>query len=173
MGGAGELLLDRAEDIVAVFGDIVRAALGMKNRLAARIDRLHHVGDRRQWLVVDLDERGCVFGDVARIGDDQRHRLADMADFSERDRALLDRRIGEAGKEPGLLRRLLAGDHGDNSGQRLGRALVDRPDARMRVRAAQRRRMRHIGQHDVVDEAAAPGQEARILLAQHARADDV
>ena len=33
--------------------------------------------------------------------------------------------------------------------------------------------MRHIGQSDVIDEAAAADQEARILLAQHARADDV
>jgi hypothetical protein len=33
--------------------------------------------------------------------------------------------------------------------------------------------MRHVRQRDVVDEAAACDQEARVLLAQHARADDI
>ena len=33
--------------------------------------------------------------------------------------------------------------------------------------------MRHVRQRDVVDKAAAPDQKARVLLAQHARADDI
>ncbi len=41
----------------------------------------------------------------------------------------------------------------------------------MRMRAAQHRRVRHVRQRDVVDEAAAADQEARVLLPQHARAD--
>ena len=87
-----------------------------------------------------------VFGDVARIRHDQHHRLADMADLAERDAALLDRRIGEARQRPGFLGRILAGDHGDDAGQRQRRALVDRLDAGVRVRASQHRRVRHVGQ---------------------------
>ena len=173
VGGAGEFLLDRAEEIVAMLGDIVRAALGMQHRIAARIDRLHHVGDGRQRLVFDLDESDGVLGDVAAIGDDQRHRLADMAHLAERDAALLDRRVGKARQRPGLARRLLAGDHRGDAGQRRGRALVDRLDAGVRMRAAQHRGVRHVRQRDVVDKAAASDEEARVLLAQHARADDI
>ena len=135
MGGAGEFLLDRAEEVVAMLGDIVRPALGMQHRVAAGIDRLHHVGDGRQRLVFDMIESDSVLGDVAGIGDDQRHRLADMAHLAERDAALLDRRVGKTRQRPGLLRRLFAGDHRDDAGQRQRRALVDRFDAGVRVRA--------------------------------------
>jgi hypothetical protein len=41
------------------------------------------------------------------------------------------------------------------------------------MRAAQYRRMRHIWQCDIVHEAAAADQKARVFLAQHARADHV
>jgi hypothetical protein len=54
MSGAGELLLDRTEHIVAVLGDVVRSALRMQYGVAARIDRLHRVGDCRQRLIFDL-----------------------------------------------------------------------------------------------------------------------
>ena len=55
MSGAGEFLLDRPEQILAMLGDIVRPALGMQHGIAARIDRLHHVRDGRQRLVFDFD----------------------------------------------------------------------------------------------------------------------
>jgi hypothetical protein len=140
VGGAGEFLLDRAEEVVAVLGDIVRAALGMEHRVAAGIDRLHHVGDGRQRLVDDVDEGDGVLGDVSGIGDDQRHRLADVAHLAEGDAALFDRRVGKAGQRSGLARRLLAGDHRDDARERFGRALVDRADARGRAGCAAPRR---------------------------------
>ena len=65
VGGLRELLLHRPEHIVAMLGDVVRAALGMEHRVAVGIDRIHHVGHRRQRLVVDLDEADGIFGDVA------------------------------------------------------------------------------------------------------------
>ena len=172
-GGAGKRLLDRTEGVVAVLGDVVRSALGMKNGVAAQIDRVEHVGHRRQNIVVDFDEPDRVLGEVARIRHDQRHRLADMADLADGDAALLDRRIGEAGQRPGFLGRILPGDHGDDAGQRQRRALVDRLDSRVRVRASQHRGVSHVRQADIVDETAAADQEARVFLAQHARADDL
>ena len=127
----------------------------------------------RQRLVDDVDERNRVLGDIPRIGNNQHHRLADVTYLAECDAALLDRRIGKARQRCGLPRRLLAGDHRDDAGQGLGRALVDRADARVGVRAAQHRGVRHVRQCDVVDEAPASGKEARVFLAQHARADDI
>ena len=156
MSGTSEFLLDRTEHIVAMLGDIVRAALGMQHRVAARVDRLHGVGNHRQWLVLHLDESDRVLGEVAAVRDHQRHRLADMAHLAERDATLLDRRIGKARQRRRVLRRLLAGDHRGNAGQRQCRPLVDRLDARVRMRTAQYSRMRHVRQRDVVDEAAAP-----------------
>ena len=43
------------------------------------------VGDGRQRIVVDFDERGSVFGDITVLRDDNGHGLADMDDlaFSE------------------------------------------------------------------------------------------
>ena len=43
----------------------------------------------------------------------------------------------------------------------------------MRVRTPQHRGMRHVWQRDVVNEAAASDQEARVFLAQHAGTDDI
>ena len=43
--------------------------------------RLAAIGVRRERLVIDLDERRRVLGDVAALGHDHRHRLADESDF--------------------------------------------------------------------------------------------
>ena len=156
-----------------MFRDIVGPALGMQDRIAARIDRLHHVGNGGERLIFDTDETGGVFGDVAAVGDNQCDRLAKVADFAQRQAALLHRRVGKAGQRLGFLRRLRAGDDANDTRQRARRAGVDRFDARVRVRAAQRRSVRHVRQLEVIDEMAAADQEARVLFAQHARADDV
>ena len=52
----------------------------------ALLRRLLGVGDRRQRLVVDLDRVGRVAREVAVLGDDDRHRVADVAHRVDRDR---------------------------------------------------------------------------------------
>jgi len=136
----------------------------MQHRIAARFNRLHHVGHRRQRLVLDPDQADGVFGDVAGVRYHQHHRLADVADFSERDATLLHRRIGEARQGRCFPGRVLAGYHGNDARQGGRRAAVDRFDAGVRVRASQHGRARHVGQRDVVDEPAAPDQKARSSL---------
>ncbi len=116
----------------------------MQHRLASGIDGVHHVGDRRQQLVFDLNEGDSILRDVPRIGDHQRHRFANVTDFAERDAALFDRRIGKTGQQPGLLCRVFAGNHRDDAADRQRRAGIDRLDARMGVRAPQHRDMRHV-----------------------------
>ena len=156
-----------------MFRDIVRTTLRMQHRVAAGRNRVHHVGYRRQQLVFDVNQSGSIFGDIPGIGDHQHHRFANVTDFSERDASLFDRRVGKTRQRSGFLRRILAGNHGDDAGQRQRGARVDRFDARVRVRRPQHRGMRHVRKCNVINETAAPDQEARVFLAQHASADDI
>ena len=77
MRGLGEGRVDVAElDLVG--GDDVGGELAADRR-CARFAALPHVGDERQELVVDRDQRGGVLGDVAVVREHHRHRLADIA----------------------------------------------------------------------------------------------
>ena len=69
-----------------VGGDDVAVELAPHRRGVRRA--LAHVGDERQRLVVDRDQRGGVLGDVAVVRDHHRHRLADIGDLAvgERER---------------------------------------------------------------------------------------
>jgi hypothetical protein len=53
----------------------------------ARID------DRFERRVFDIHQLGSVFGDIAALGDDQRHRLADITHSLDRKCPLLHRRF--------------------------------------------------------------------------------
>ena len=57
------------------------ARAGAMDARCARRERLPAVRHRRQRLVVDRDQRGGVLGDVARLRDHDRHRLADKGDL--------------------------------------------------------------------------------------------
>src|SRR5262249_2315395 len=70
---------------------------------------------------------------------------------------------GEAGQRPGGPGDVGAGQYLDDAGKRRRGADVDRLDAGVRPRAAQHRRVQHIGKVDVVDIAALPSEEPRIL----------
>ena len=50
----------------------------------AGLYRVAGTADRRQWLVVDLDRVGGVFGEIAVVGDDDRDRLADVTNLIAR-----------------------------------------------------------------------------------------
>jgi hypothetical protein len=45
------------------------------------IERAPTVGDHRQRVIVDRDQRCGVLGNVTVVGDDQRDRLADIANL--------------------------------------------------------------------------------------------
>ena len=66
-------------------GEQVVRRLAMHQRRAGG-ERRAAVRGRGQRLVVDVDERRCVFGNVAIIGDHDRHGLADMHHFVARER---------------------------------------------------------------------------------------
>ena len=70
-----------------VGGDDVGVELAPDRRCGRR-DRRAAVGDRRQHVVVDRDQRGGVLGEVAVVGDHDRDGLADIGDLAvgERER---------------------------------------------------------------------------------------
>ncbi len=116
--------------------------------------RLERVEHDRQRLVLDLDQVARVLGDVAVLGDHGRDRLAVVAHLLDGDHVLDDRAGAEGGKRRRMLGDVGARDDADHAGQRLGLRRVDGDDARVRVRAAHDRRMRHVLELDVVEVAA-------------------
>ncbi len=83
MGGLGESVRSRlgvAQVIVPIehqiAGDVV------KQLRCAGGDRILRVGDDRQRLIVHLDRFGRVTRGAERLGDDERHRLPDIADLA-------------------------------------------------------------------------------------------
>ena len=151
MRGRCERRIDRIRIAPApVHADIARHLGGNLRRTGGT--RGGSGGDRRQWPVVDHHALGGIERLRARLGDDQRDRLADMAHLVARQQRL--RREGEwlAGLHVGFHRRthrlqpvgsrILAGQHGQHAGHRARRRGVDPLDPRMRVRRAQHHGMR-------------------------------
>src|SRR5262249_50301953 len=112
-----------------------------------------------------------VLGDIAALGHCHGDRLADMPHAAQGHAALLYRGVGEARQRPGGPGDVGAGQYLDDAWKRRRGADVDRLDAGGRPRAAPHRGVQHIGKVDVVDIAALPGEEARVLDALDALAD--
>ena len=93
------------------------AFLFVADQRCARCERLLRRCDRRQRLVVDVDEVERVPGDVGVLGDDRRDLLA-LVTHLVRDEHRL--RVAGKGRHPGELVRLqhLAGNHRDHARQR-------------------------------------------------------
>ncbi len=135
------------------------------------------VRDRRQRLVLDLDELRCVLCRRAGLGHDDRDAVAGEAHPVGRERQMLDeldvvRHGPEAGQATGpCVLELAAGEGGDDT-LRLARLRdVDAGDPRVRIRAADDVRPDHPGRTQVVDVATLAGEEPRVLLAQDGLSD--
>ena len=152
--------------------DVVLDVIVHKRR--AGLGGLEGADDMRPGGIVDLDQLGGVLGLLQRVGHDQRHRIANMADAAlgqHRPRgvgargavAVLQRHqaghIAEA-----CQRHVLAREDEMHTGRLLRRTRVDAPDVGMGVRAAQHiGAQRRPGQLGVVGITAAAGQQARVL----------
>jgi hypothetical protein len=167
--GAREVALDVAEVEPALEHDVAVEGVVDPGRLG--VHRRDGVDDRRQHLVVDVDQGARVLGDVPARRRHRGHRLAGEADALDRDR-VLGHGLGAEGRHRlDELRGLGAGQHGHDARQRLRPRRVDRADARVGVRAAQDRRVEHAGHRHVADEGRAAGQQLRVLLARDAAPD--
>ena len=155
----------------------------------ARACRVGCGGDHGQWLVDDPHPFRCVARERTRLRDDHGDGLADEAHLVRGQREMRrdeDLRAVAVGEEDvrrarrerpvrdgfqTVAQRVGAGEHGEHAGERERLRGVDRDDARVRVRRAQHGGPGLAGEVDVVAEAAAAGEQARVLLARDRLAD--
>jgi hypothetical protein len=118
---------------------------------------------------------GAIGRVVGVVGDDDGHRLADVARHRVRERSMVvraHRRRRRQRRDAGrALRQVTRAQHRDDAGQTQRGARVDSTDARVRVWAAYDRRVQQPLDAKIVDVEPAPGEQAAIVLAQHTRAD--
>ena len=134
----------------------------------ARLRRSDEIDRRRLGRIVDRDQVQRVLGEIAAVGDHQRHRLADETHLARCQRpmgarldeagVLVEQRHGRVGGA-----QVLVGNHRMHAGERERRARLDAREARLGVGAAEHRRVQHVGETNVVDEARPPGEQTRIL----------
>ena len=129
----------------------------------------------RPWFPRHADGLGAVGRAVGIVGDDDGHRLADVAHDRLGDRLVMvraHRRRGCERRHAGrALGQIARGEHGDDAGQPSRAARVDRANAGVGVRAAHDGGVEHALDADVVHVAAAPGEKTTILGATDAGAD--
>ena len=155
----------RAREVVALAGLVVSDQRGVF------VERLARVDDRRQRVVLDVDQRERVVGRVLVGRDHERDLLALEANLVAGEDGL--RVVGDR-RHPGQAERLevLGRDDRGDVGMRQSGGGVDREDARVRVRAAQHGAVHHAREPDVVEVVALAADEARILLALQAPEPD-
>ena len=135
-------------------------------------ERLLGIDHGGQRLVLHLHQLRRVLGEIPVARDDDGHGLADETDLVGGRAVIVDGR-GHADREgPGLLRHVLAGDHGDHAlgGARPGDVVPD--EARVRVPRAHDRRVMDVADgRMIVDERSASREKAEILDAPDGLAD--
>ncbi len=127
--------------------------------------RLLRVDNRRQLLVIDLDQRCTVGRGIAVSGQHHRHFLHLKADLLVGQHRLDV--AAERGHPVQVDRfQVIGRQHRHHAGRSKRLALVDRLDAGVRIGAAHDGAEQHARQLDVVDVTALAANEASILLAQ-------
>jgi hypothetical protein len=161
-----------------ILGDLLLAHLCSNVVLHAGMNwgaapRICHADDRLFLHVFNFNQRGTVFGDVAAVGYDECHRFANIGHPTVGERCGLHlRRNEEKAQHVDLeVRQVWLSVDGMHAGDFARRVGVDRDDTAPRNGAACEGDMQHARQRNVVDELAAAGQQAWILLATHALAD--
>ena len=122
-----------------------------------RLQRLFHVPERVERVVLDLDQRGGILGDIAVGGNNGCHHLTHKADFSpSQDRpiaGLMSGRICWVKLDPQRLYGLcdiLAGDHRLDARVGGSGAGINVEETRVGIRAADKGDRQGIGQMDIV-----------------------
>ncbi len=149
LAGAGDVVLD-LDFLVAVHHRLVE-------RLRAGLQRLERVQDDRQRFVLHLDRPGGLLGQLFGLRGDRGHRLAHPADLVGQDVVVLVQRPldGDDALVVAQLRDILEGQHHRAHGFR--GAGIDRFDAGMGVRGADRAPVQHARQADVNGVLFLPG----------------
>ncbi len=142
----------------------------------ARLDRFDRIVDARQRLEIDGDQLDRILGKVTAFRHHPDNGLADIAHLAARQRQ--DRRRVITAHARGREQRLdrgfdvVRGQHRKHAGGGARGGAIDGADARMRVFAAAEGDMQQARHLAVVDVSAEPGQQARVLGALDAGADN-
>ena len=170
----GERLLRLARREIMIEAEIVRLGAVAGRRAGGRGDL--HVRHGGQLFPVDRDQLDGVLGLRPGRCDNGDDGFALPADFIPGERVLRRRAVARKWREPRLpwladRGEVVAGHHRDHAGRLLCRRGVDAADARMRVRAAQKRDMADVGHVDVIGVAPPALGEAPGLSPWHATPD--
>ena len=146
---------------------------------ALRVERARLRGgieNDRQWIDIEFDQIGGIFGDVLIGGKDGRHRLADIAHVMLRQRALPVRlQRGEAG-QPETDRRDVRdvgkSPHRVHAGQRERGGGVDRFHFAVRHRRAHHAHDPLAGKRDIGGETALAQQQRAVFQTRNGAADE-
>jgi hypothetical protein len=174
-GGVGRgLVADQLDE-----ADVVGAAV--PDLRGAGFDRLGGGDNRRQRIVIDLNQFGGVLRLRIGFGDDEGDRIADPAHavLGQHRIRRREHRRAVAALEAAMRRQFAQarflpvgrGDDGEHAGRGFRRRSIDCVDFGVAVRRAQHHAESHAGIDDVVDIAAAPLHQPRILEARHALTD--
>jgi hypothetical protein len=127
------------------------------------------IDDRRKRFDLDIDQIERVLGNLARLRDDDRDRLADETDLVGGDRPLQKALHARHRRKPQRDERqrveIGAAEYRDHAGQIFGGRHVDAADVSVRERTAQHRRMHQPFRRDIIDVSAAPAQQPQVLHA--------
>ncbi len=130
----------------------------------------------RERLVVDVDQLDGVLGDGAARGSHADDRLALVGGLAHGQSEVGYRRSAGHGTKDadhlGPLDDILAGEDLEHTFELEGGCDVDRPDPRVRVRAAADSHLDGVSRVDVVGKAAGAPQQPVVLLAQLVGAED-
>jgi hypothetical protein len=162
-------------------GQLLRRAAAEPADEVAGMLRMHQLGrlvrgrvvrDRRQRVVVDDHQFGCVLGEVPVRRDHQRDRVPDESHLAVRQGRPRDvRKILAHHRVPLLAHARIEVRGGEDRVHAVERERlvdIDLHDAAARERAAHEARMQHPGPDDVVHEGPAAGQQPGILGAVNA-----
>ena len=154
-------------------GDVVGRVF--VNLRRAVLDAGFHVDDGVEDVVIHGDQRRRVRRRLRAGGDDRRHRVADAADFVDRQRRMRHflrvRHDPPADEAAEPLRQIRAGEHRQDAvGRRRGGG-VHADDVRVRVGAANERHVRHADHADVVHVGSSAGNQSWVFAAFYALAD--
>src|SRR5580704_4453580 len=164
---------------LAKFDEEIAGFAAMRER-GPRTQRGPTIRYRRKYFVIDVNQRGRIFRDRARLRDHDGNSLTDEDDFifGQNDGADIRRQL--VGAE--LQRQPLLRQHWRNISQRVygvyarkpaRRASVDTTNSGVRVRAAHEGRFQHARKLEIVDETASASKQRPILEPQHPFTDCV
>ncbi len=122
------------------------------NDRRARLHCFQRIEDRRQHLVIDLDQLERLFGNLRRLGGDDGHAVAHMPHLAVERNLIPRMRVGPRlpTRRVDDARHIFVSEHGMNARQRARLRRVDAGDAGVGVRAGEHRRVQHAGQVDVI-----------------------